>query len=74
MRLLSHGLLASSACAGSLLAMVAAPIVAVLALDLLVDLGVRAAWFDWHKRLWIVMICLTYAIIRWQFRHRLQPR
>lgn len=74
MGLLSRRLFAKSVRAGLLLALVAAPIGAMLMLDTLVDLGVRAALFDWQKRLWIVMICLTYAIVRWQIRRRLQPR
>ncbi len=74
MQLLSRRLFLASARAGLLLALVALPIGAMLVLDQFVDLGVRAALFDWRKRLGIVMICLTYAILRWQIGRRLQPR
>ena len=74
MQLLSLRLFVSSMRAGVMLVLVAAPILVALLIDSFVDIDVRDTLFDWHKRLWILMICVAYALIRWQFRRRLQPR
>ena len=74
MRLHALRLFAASARAGLMLAVVAAPIAVVLAIDAGLDLGVREALLDWRQRLGILSLCGGYALVRWHVRRRLQPR
>ncbi|MEI9928078.1 MAG: hypothetical protein WDN44_10775 [Sphingomonas sp.] len=68
MRLLSRRLFAKSVRAGALLALVAGADRGGAGARFDRRSGRARAWFDWRKRLWIVMVCLAYAFLRWQFR------
>jgi hypothetical protein len=79
MRLMSLRLFAASVRAGVLLLAVAAPILVAFAIDSGaidsgLDLGVAHAFFDWRQRLWTLLLCGAYAIVRHHAGRRLQPR
>lgn len=71
-QILSRRMFIASVRAGLLLALVAAPIGLALYLDTLVPLGVRHAFLDWRERLLLLLLCVSYAILRWQIRRRLR--
>lgn len=74
-RILAGRMMASSLSAGAVLALVIAPVVLLLLLDGTLPLGVRAAFFDWQARLFILFVSVIYVLARWRIgRRRLQPR
>jgi hypothetical protein len=74
-RILAGRMMLSSLTAGAILALVIAPVVLLLLIDGTVPLGVRAAFFDWRARLFILFVSLIYVLARWRIgRRRLQPR
>jgi len=74
-RILAGRMMASSLTAGVMLALVIAPVILLLLIDGTLPLGVRAAFFDWQARLFILFVSLIYVLARWRIgRRRLQPR
>jgi hypothetical protein len=64
LRLVSARLLVASLKAGFLLFVVAAPLLAIVALDTRMPLGVRAAMTDWPTRIWLLGLTCAYALAR----------
>jgi hypothetical protein len=74
-RILAGRMMVSSLTAGAILVLVIAPVVLLLVIDGTVPLGVRAAFFDWQARLFILSVSLIYVLARWHIgRRRLQSR
>lgn len=71
-QILARRMFIASVRAGLLLALVAAPIGLAFYLDTLFPLGVRHAFLDWRERLLLLLVCVSYAILRWQVRRRLR--
>lgn len=74
LQILSRRMFFTSLLACALLCLVLAPIALALALDHwgIAPVGALRVLTDWRDRLVILGICLSYAIIRWQWR-RLRP-
>lgn len=69
-RILAIRMMIASLGAGIALALVIAPVVTLLVVDGPLPLGVQDAFFDWQARLLLLMLSLTYALVRWRWRHR----
>lgn len=66
-RILSGRMMQASLVAGGALLLVIAPVVLLLLLDSIAPFGVRAAFLDWPSRSLILVVSLTYAVLRWRF-------
>jgi len=64
LQIASARLLSVSLKSGLLLLLVAAPLLAIVAIDTRFPLGVRASMTDWHARLWLLALTCTYALLR----------
>jgi len=64
LRLASARLLGASLTSGLLLVLVAAPLLAIVAIDTRIPLGVRASMVDWPVRLWLLALTGAYALLR----------
>lgn len=64
LRLSAALLLRASLKSGLLLLLVAAPLLATLAIDRVVPLGVRASMDDWRVRIWLLALTCAYALLR----------
>lgn len=73
-RILSGRMMKASLAAGGALMVVIAPVLIVLAADIVLPFGVRAAFLDWQARLILLSLMVVYVLVRWQFGKRLQPR
>ena len=70
---LSLRMLRQSLRGAELLALVAAPVAAVLTADALADLGVTAALLDGEMRIVLLVLGIGYGLGRFRFARRLQP-
>jgi len=73
-RILSGRMMQASLAAGGALIVVIAPVLIVLAADIVMPFGVRAAFLDWQARLILLSLMIVYVLLRWQLGKRLQPR
>jgi len=64
LRCASARLLGASLRSGLLLILVALPLLAIVAIDVRVPLGVRASMTDWRTRLWLLALTGAYALLR----------
>ena len=74
-RILAGRMMTASLLAGGALLLVIAPVVLLLLADGPLPLGVQDAFFDWQARILLLVLMVSYVLIRWRVgQHRLQPR
>lgn len=73
LRKLSRRMLHQSVRGAELLALVVAPVAALLIVDAVLQLNVLPALLDWQMRLILLVLSVGYALLRLRFERRLRP-